>query len=366
MAAPPVTHAALLVWIVRFQWYLDAEPFDPSSSRLPPDRATANALGLRGPTIEDIRELKNVKVHPPERCIPNTDYGPNDCFDDPPEDDQELPATSSDGSRRYDSDWYRLVSCHDPWDTCPSLRGTVYRLGSLSGSWAGRFLQIDHNVHMNILRNPKLYEDKPVQLYPQPLFFELREHHCLYPNEPVGPGKDDLDGEDFLNAWLPRDCEIKHLNDAIEVYDPTTRSSTCYETYQPQGPSGPPYSPQVYQKLQDSGICNEWIEDSQDADDEEDFAVHEQSGVRDILITGQTGEKHGAAWGHFNIIGRVRPWDGMVTLLRTPRDPEQAHSGKWVFRGYVHDQNFVGRWRETNTAPDTDGYEGGFVVAKTS
>jgi hypothetical protein len=63
---------------------------------------------------------------------------------------------------------------------------------------------------------------------------------------------------------------------------------------------------------------------------------HLSSGVRDILITGkvsyavdflrtlaysswtQTGSRHGDAWGHFTIRGRVRAWDGLVVLLRFP------------------------------------------------
>lgn len=62
---------------------------------------------------------------------------------------------------------------------------------------------------------------------------------------------------------------------------------------------------------------------------------HLSSGICDILITGkvsyvvavhmfrppifgQTGERYGDAWGHFTIHGRVRPWDGLVVLLRFP------------------------------------------------
>ena len=43
------------------------------------------------------------------------------------------------GSKSCDDDWYRLVACHDPRDGDMPLRGVVYRLGSIAGSWAGRF-----------------------------------------------------------------------------------------------------------------------------------------------------------------------------------------------------------------------------------
>jgi len=36
------------------------------------------------------------------------------------------------------------------------------------------------------------------------------------------------------------------------------------------------------------------------------------------LLTLQTDEKYGTAWGEFTIVGRVRPWDGLILLLRTP------------------------------------------------
>jgi hypothetical protein len=42
------------------------------------------------------------------------------------------------------------------------------------------------------------------------------------------------------------------------------------------------------------------------------------------------------------------------------------YMGRWVFRGYIHHGNFVGRWRESSTAVDMIGYEGGFVLCKTA
>lgn len=96
----------------------------------------------------------------------------------------------------------------------------------------------------------------------------------------------------------------------------------------------------------------------------------------------QTG-RHGDAWGHFDIIGRVRSWDGLIVLLRKPvretpawswsksclmdsvqKNPEDRNLGTWIFRGYVHGNTFIGRWRETGTSANVVGFEGGFVVEK--
>lgn len=140
MAAPLLTPVALLVWVVRLQLYLDAEFFDPNSIKLPPDRPTANALGWHGPTIEDVVEYRSLRIRGLERCPLVLEEGDNSSFDDEDDgaDDDTRPPLQ--GSRAYDDDWYRLVCCHDAWADNPPLRGPVYRLGSLAGSWKGRFI----------------------------------------------------------------------------------------------------------------------------------------------------------------------------------------------------------------------------------
>ena len=97
----------------------------------------------------------------------------------------------------------------------------------------------------------------------------------------------------------------------------------------------------------------------------------------------QTSVKQGEAWGFYYYIGRVRRWDGLVVLLRIPvryvhsrltppnimvypdqiRDPVGSR-GRVVFKGYVHGQSLVGRWRDTATDMHALGYEGGFVFCR--
>ena len=40
------------------------------------------------------------------------------------------------------------------------------------------------------------------------------------------------------------------------------------------------------------------------------------------IVPIQTDARHGAAWGHFNFVGRVRLWDGLCVLLRKPVSSE--------------------------------------------
>ena len=88
-------------------------------------------------------------------------------------------------------------------------------------------------------------------------------------------------------------------------------------------------------------------------------------------------------WGEYVIIGRVRAWDGLVALLRVPTASLHQHThpqgqgngangggrgaeglGKWIFHGYMHGDNLVGRWRATGTPPAWVGIECAFVLTK--
>jgi hypothetical protein len=49
------------------------------------------------------------------------------------------------------------------------------------------------------------------------------------------------------------------------------------------------------------------------------------------------------AWGHYRMLGRVRKWDGLVAIVRTPSAPGRT---RWVFRGNLHfGMTIVGTWR---------------------
>jgi hypothetical protein len=75
---------------------------------------------------------------------------------------------------------------------------------------------------------------------------------------------------------------------------------------------------------------------SSPGDDEEDTYETTCGGIQDIIFTGevyrlltgvlptadigcaQTDPNHGMAWGRFTFLGRVRPWDGLIALVRLP------------------------------------------------
>lgn len=107
--------------------------FPREAYSLPRNRADAIVQGLTGPTLEDI-----IGFHYENR-IPTT----NRCslnVDTLWVEDLEEESLSENGSKRYDEDWNRLVGCKDLHSGDTPLRGTVFKLGSMTGSWAGRFL----------------------------------------------------------------------------------------------------------------------------------------------------------------------------------------------------------------------------------
>lgn len=54
--------------------------------------------------------------------------------------DLEEDLFSENGSKRYDEDWSRLVGCKDLRDGNSPLRGTVFKLGSMTGLLGRSFL----------------------------------------------------------------------------------------------------------------------------------------------------------------------------------------------------------------------------------
>jgi len=91
-----------------------------------------------------------------------------------------------------------------------------------------------------------------------------------------------------------------------------------------------------------------------------EIARPEYPQIQDIVIL---GEGH-SAWGQFNLFGRVRPCDGFVSFMK---EYVEGDRGRWLYRGYLVGSingNLSGRWRDTLSLPNGDGYEGCFVMSR--
>jgi hypothetical protein len=119
----------------------------PHGHNIPLTRADAILRGHAGPTVADIVDfhLQN-RIPLVRRCELTLDTRYPENLDNglgtEADEDVEEPVTVDLGSHRHDIDWTRLVSCYDPRVGDTPLRGVVYKLGSLAGSWEGRLLVI--------------------------------------------------------------------------------------------------------------------------------------------------------------------------------------------------------------------------------
>ncbi|EPQ53003.1 hypothetical protein GLOTRDRAFT_122335 [Gloeophyllum trabeum ATCC 11539] len=322
-------------------------------------RAQRDAQGALGPAVEDLEEFEN-------RWNVRCAYEP-------------LPGESEKkilGSERWEELWWRLVGCADPYGDGGALRGKVYEFGAAAGRWRGRYVMPSQEPFLTLLTRPARVSALDVPITHRPMYCTLKEHHCLADEQPLDLGADEW-GADLLNAWLPRGTELVEREDHLEIYDPVFDRIVRYETLAPPGSS--------HTYLSKSAKAETvWMDDS-DSDDEgddgdhadahsnptyidsedwEDTVTHRSSGVSDIILTGETEHARGVAWGRYKFVGRVRAWDGLVCLLRTPADADSAVLGCLVFRGYVQGGNFVGVWRDVNTSLEVGGWECGFVMTR--
>ncbi len=58
--------------------------------------------------------------------------------------------------------------------------------------------------YLRMLQGDTRVDANSVPMLARPLYWDLQEHHCLQPTEPLSPGADEYEGDDVLNAWLPR------------------------------------------------------------------------------------------------------------------------------------------------------------------
>ncbi|KII90076.1 hypothetical protein PLICRDRAFT_174867 [Plicaturopsis crispa FD-325 SS-3] len=270
---------------------------------LPETRQSAIAVGWEGITKADI-------AHANENC--HTLY---------------VEGYPSSKSSIHDRDWARAFEL--PTGVPPQCG--LYAPGVLTGDWRGWTMSSDHDGYKSAMVDTGFSMDLPC-LSRSPLYFSLREHHCRTPRLPAP-----LDQEDrgFVNAWLPSGFRWVETDDGIQVSDNRGSFSAFYDTYRP--------------------------ENTRNA------TRDHYAGAIDVIITGETGEAPGAAWGRYKFIGRVRPSDGLVVMLAEPFNPAHA-LGRWIYRGYVlSSQNFVGRWRyASSNRIDVADWEAMFSVSKTA
>ncbi|KAI0295023.1 hypothetical protein BC826DRAFT_1104480 [Russula brevipes] len=355
---PPITIAAKLIYFSRRETIPLVVP-----PGLPVDRPAALAQGISwGPTQADIIEVNS---HFGARFVPASHWDWKSTLAPEQRIIEEDGAWRRDllsPSAAWDNDWERFITCWDPWASV-ELKGTVYTFGSLDGLWQGRLLIPEQPGYLALATNPN-YPEQFGETFPfmstWPFFMRLKEHHCISPQEPVphGGSEDDPFDDGIRNAWFPPVDLAMHRGRATSPIAIRARRE------EPMHDVEDNFVPR-HSDYEDDFAAAGLGQPSHNDDDYMDTYETTCIGIRDIILTGETDSNHGMAWGRFTFLGRVRPWDGLIALVRLPADPNQRGRSRWVFRGYLHyGKVLAGSWRGMTMDVQSIPWEGPFVASK--
>ncbi|KAI6143479.1 hypothetical protein BKA82DRAFT_25105 [Pisolithus tinctorius] len=220
-------------------------------------------------------------------------------------------------SEDWDADWQRCINLARP--SAPLALSHIP--GSLEGIWEGLFTYTEFDVYSSLLSGglPPVLRNCQVAQHRQT--WKLREYHLLGSPEsleniqPLGLG-------DALRAFFPSDVRLREFSEFLEVYTPGMEEVIHYKR-------------SLRTRTREQLIC-------------------------DIIVI---GEGH-SAWGQFNLYGRIRPLDGLVSLLK---EYVGGDRGRWLYRGFLvgnSDGHLSGRWRDALSPSHVQSYEGCFVMSR--
>ncbi|KAI6118174.1 hypothetical protein F5141DRAFT_1096694 [Pisolithus sp. B1] len=217
----------------------------------------------------------------------------------------------------WDADWQRCMNLAQP--SMPLVLS--YAPGSLEGVWEGLFTYTDFDVYSSLLSGglPPVLRNCQVAQHRQT--WKLREYHLLSSQESLDKAQR-LDLGDALRAFFPSGVHLRELSESLEVCAPGMKEAIHYQR--------------------------------------SSYARTREQSVGDIIVI---GEGH-SAWGQFNLYGRVRPLDGLLSLSKEYCGGDR---GRWLYRGFLlgnNDGHWSGRWRDARSPSHVEGYEGCFVMSR--
>lgn len=233
-------------------------------------------------------------------------------------------------STAHDKDLLRLLACASPTRSL-GLRPS-FSAGEFAGSWEGRFCFFDFDAYRQMLQGDMraLYDGSFGE---QPQMWKLKERMVrLHPPEQVGGTGNALSaGCEETNGSGDHAHE-----DVIKHY--RLPASLNAESVDPRWARDPA---DVYPSFGADELSSSEAEEFSDDPDKYEIRIR--------------GTGH-SAWGRFTLRGRVRSWDGMIVLKKSYAPDGR---GRWLYRGYaLTGGTLIGRWRDTFTPSDMNGYEG--------
>ncbi|KAJ7682850.1 hypothetical protein B0H17DRAFT_1075117 [Mycena rosella] len=371
---PLATVAAKLVYFSR----RETIPFGVPP-HLPLNRAHALAAGVThiGPNQDDILE---VNAHLNDR-LPRVR---------PAEDDSE-PL-----SKRWDADWWRLRRCLSVWRAPDGRLGSTYVPGNFTGLWQGRMLVPSENHFTALVTTrgyPPGFNEGFLGTTTVPLFMRIEEHHSYAPQRPAPCGGAGDGWDDGLsNAYFPPNTRI--VRDGVRGVSVRVEGEEDVYEYVTHGAEGKAHDAdacagchareellravrarraaaaheELFARVGLGVGAGDDVDADTDMEEGEPPPAHdpdrvpECTGIQDIIFTGATDTRHGQAWNHFEFYGRVRPWDGLIGILRVSPDPRM---GTLFFYGFVvGGDKFVGNWRVAYQDVGVPAYESAFTMAR--
>ncbi|KAF7341757.1 hypothetical protein MSAN_02074500 [Mycena sanguinolenta] len=280
-------------------------------------------------------------------------------------------------TRRRDERWapyrWRARLCRGPASrqgkggAPPGRIGRVYRLGSLAGLWSGTMLMPPEQPYNALVATPGGalphggLRDESAAV--RPVYMRVREHWSFHPDTPAPPHAADSTTADegLRHGWFPfgtrvvgvgggkvevamwrmmltsvrgcvraRERERWRREVAAGADVAAASADEDVDMEEEDGNSLPaesasPSVASVSASEDDNAADAPWPEWNAPAwkahafDDDEGWEWH-CDGVQDVIFEGETDARHGMAWHHYEYVGRVRPWDGLIGLIMRPRD----------------------------------------------
>ncbi|KAI0659610.1 hypothetical protein C8Q70DRAFT_985514 [Cubamyces menziesii] len=225
----------------------------------------------------------------------------------------------------WEAEWNRGLHLADTSKPFGTTYSGAFIPGSLEGVWEGLFTYTEFTAYAALLSGapPTVLQRSLVAHHPH--LWKLREHHLYAPDDPDAPEVRPIAPGNPLRGYIPNGCQFSEQTDGIIFQEGSRAEPVLYQSWSSIKKNGRPPGKLI-----------------------------------DVFVT---GEGH-SAWGQFNLIGRIRPCDGFISMSKEYVDGDR---GRWLYRSYMvgnAEGNLSGRWRDTLSPPDVLGYEGCFVMSR--
>ncbi|KAF9040261.1 hypothetical protein BDZ89DRAFT_1060679 [Hymenopellis radicata] len=248
------------------------------------------------------------------------------------------------------AEWERLRNCGDPWQGAPHTN--IYTPGTMSGLWVGRMsIPVEPRL-AEILSTPELnpaMSEMFLGMITAPMYMRIEELvsrcgapvlPCTTRSAPVIDTDGDED-EDMLrstfddgmfNAFLPNGFMFRDRRDGLKEPYTYQRLPVAHDSETCLGCVA--REEETTRRMMDGSL-------ESDGDDLCREVLPPCTGVQDVVLRGTTDSRHAQAWNDYTYYGRVRQWDGMITLMRI------GGPTSLFLYGYItgDGRGLVGNWR---------------------